>query len=504
MENFADGLKNELDNCLTLTENGAIAYETSGHQLLDMNFKLTSYRNLSTQAIKDDFAKAYAENPLLAVKFLFFAGDVRGGAGERRVFQTCLRWLAKTRPDWARALLPLVAEYNRWDSLLVLLDTPVEADAVALLHTQLQADQKAMAEGKPASLCAKWLPSVNTSAGKTRRLARRLATAWGMSEKQYRQALSALRNHLNVTEVRATANDWVNIDYSAVPSQANLRYKDAFLKHDQERRLQYLQALENGEATINASVTAPHEIVRAYRNGNMNLDASLEAIWKALPDYVQGDSSSIAVVDGSGSMTCRIAQGSLTASDVATGLGLYFAERLQGAFKDKYITFSRRPRLVDFSKATSLCEKIKVADSYDECANTNIEAVFNLILKTAVDSGLKQSELPKNVVIFSDMEFDHCAEPCEEGAQRTLFGTIAQRYKDHGYTLPRLVFWNINSRTNAVPLKQNENGVALLSGFSTAIVKMALSGTLDPFALLLETLNAPRYAHVETALTSVA
>ncbi len=251
-------------------------------------------------------------------------------------------------------------------------------------------------------------------------------------------------------------------------------------------------------------MTAPHEIVHAYRNGGMNLDASLEAIWKALPDYVQGDNSSIAVVDGSGSMTLPIGHGSLTASDVATGLGLYFAERLQGAFKDKYITFSESPRLVDFSETTSLCERIKVADSYDEVANTNVKAVFDLILETAVDNDLKQSELPRNVVVFSDMEFDRCAEPCGEDAQRTLFGVITERYNAHGYRLPRLVFWNINSRTNTIPLKENKNGKALMSGFSPALVKMALSGVLDPFALLLETLNAPRYAPVETALASIA
>ena len=504
MENFLNGISNELNDRLTLTENGALAYETSGHKLLDMNFKLSSYRNVSELEIEDDFAKAYAENPRLAVKFLFFAGDVRGGAGERRVFRTCLHWLAKTRPNWANAVLPLVADYNRWDSLLSVLYTPVEADAVELLHTQLVADLKAMEEGKSVSLCAKWLPSINASSQETRRTAQRLAKAWGMTEKQYRKALAALRNHLNVTEVRMTDGDWWKIDYSAVPSLANIRYRNAFLKHDAERRQEYLQELENGETKINASVTAPHEVVRAYRNGGMNLDASLEAVWKALPDYVKGDSSSIAVVDGSGSMTSHIGNGNLTASDVATGLGLYFAERLKGAFKDKYITFSRSPRLVDFSNTASLCERLNVADSYDECANTDIEAVFDLILKTAVDNNMRQDELPKNIVIFSDMEFDSCAEPCGSSVQKTLFETIARRYRTAGYRLPRLVFWNINSRTNAVPLRENENGVALMSGFSPALVKMALSGTLDPFDVLLETLNAPRYAPVETALAGVA
>jgi len=509
MDKFAKSLTAELNSVTTTTENGALAYATSGHNLLDMNFKLSSYRayNVPDDIVKD-FIKAWAENPRLAVKFLFFAGDVRQGAGERKVFRACLHWLAKVRPDWTKALLPLVAEYNRWDSLLaVLWDTPVSDAAIALLHKQLLADQQAMREGKPVSLCAKWLPSINTSSRRVRRTARLLAKAWGMSERQYRKALAALRDYLNVTEVRTSANQWSSIDYAAVPSQANIRYRNAFLRHDEERRRQYLGALEKGDTKINASVTAPHEIVQAYRyhdwyvcGGLGQRDASLEALWKALPDYVQGDNSSIAVVDSSGSMFKDMHP---APCDVATGLGIYFAEHLSGAFKGKYITFSSRPQLVDVGKVDSLHEKLLIADEYAEISNTNIKAVFDLILRTAIDNSLPQDELPRNIIIFSDMEFDYCAEPQDPDAQKVLFEVIAQKYAEAGYKLPRLVFWNICGRTNGIPLQRNENGVALMSGFSTALVQMALRGTLDPFALLLETLNAPRYDKIDKALDSV-
>lgn len=506
MEKFINGLNNELKSEHAVTENGAIGYATTGKNLLDMNFKLASYRHCSDDEIINDFAKAYAEDPLLSVKFMFFAGDIRGGAGERRVFRTCLKWLAGMRPDWGKAILPLVSEYNRWDSLMCLFDTPVEADMLELLKTQLTRDVLDRISGKSISLLAKWMPSANTSSKTTRQLARRIIKAWGWSEKQYRKALSDLRAYLKVTEVSMTANAWGAIDYQAVPSQANIRYRNAFLRHDEERRRDFLEKLSTGEAKINSSVTSPHEIVHAYSMGGWDCkpkeyDQALESMWKSLPDYVQGDGGSIAVVDGSGSMSNTIGCTNITAHNVARGLGLYFAERLSGPFKDKYITFSEKPQLVDFSNLGTLRERLALACRYDACENTNIEAVFDLILNTAVHNRLAQKDLPANIVVISDMEFDACARDSDNrGMDRPLFTIIAKRYRDAGYKLPRLVFWNVDSRTGTIPVQENECGVALVSGFTPAIVKMVLSGKLDPLDVLREMLDSPRYAPVEAAL----
>lgn len=510
MEKFVNGLRAELRNAPAVTENGALGYATTGKCLLDMNFKLASYRNMSEDAITADFAKAFAEDPELAVKFLFFAGDVRGGAGERRLFRVCLKWLADMRPRWVKALIPLVAEYNRWDSLLCLFDTPVEADMLELLKSQFGKDALDRVSGRPVSLLAKWLPSANTSSKATRQLARRIIKAWGWSERQYRRALSELRAYLKVTEVKMTANAWGDIDYQAVPSKANVLYRNAFLKHDEERRRAYLDALAKGEARINAAVSTPHEIVHAYMDVHWDsaivkeYDQALESMWKALPDYVRGDSSSIAVVDGSGSMSSRLGRTNISAHDVARGLGLYFAERLSGPFKDKYITFSMKPRFADFGKLHTLRERLELARRYDECANTNIHAVFMLILRTAIYGNLKQEELPANIVVISDMEFDGAARNAEGGyADTGLFQHIASRYRAAGYKLPRLVFWNVDSRTCTIPMQENECGVALVSGFTPAIVKMVLSGKFDPFDVLLETLNSPRYLPVARALAAL-
>lgn len=312
--------------------------------------------------------------------------------------------------------------------------------------------------------------------------------------------------------------EWSDIKYEAVPSRANLIYNGAFLRNDEERRRDYLGKLEKGETKINASTLFPHDIVHKYGR-SYSKDATIEALWKALPDTVKGCGNTIVVADGSGSMTsCVDSKSSVTALEVANSLAIYFAERSSGQFKDKYITFSEKPQFVDFSNCKTLLDKLQMARHYNEVANTNIEKVFDLILTTAVNNRMSQEDLPANILIISDMEFDACATSGEPVPRRgywgtyydrtparpttTLFATIAKKYTDAGYKMPRLVFWNVNSRTGTIPVKENDLGVALVSGFSVNVAKMVMSGKLDPFECLLETLNSERYAPIEAALTT--
>ena len=364
------------------------------------------------------------------------------------------------------------------------------------------------------SLLAKWMCSENASSEKTKKYAKILRKGLGLSSREYRKMLSEMRKYLDVVETKMSAKNWSEIKYEAVPSRANLIYNSAFLKNDEERRREYLSKLEKGETKINASVLYPHDIVHKYMNGGWRRlnkkDATVEALWKALPDTVNGCGNTIVVADGSGSMTCNVGNNtSVTALEVANALAIYFAEHSSGQFKDKYITFSERPQFVDFSKHKTLHDKLKTALSHNEVANTNIEKVFDLILTTAVNNHMSQEEIPQNVLIISDMEFDSCAT-CGlrsngwsyNRPDKRLFEVIAQKYADAGYKLPRLVFWNVNSRTGTIPVKENELGVALVSGFSVNVVKMVMSGKLDPFECLLETLNSERYAPVEAALNN--
>ncbi len=513
MNNFMENLKRTLgeDFNESVTENGAVGYRTSGKELLDINFAVSSMRNETPERIKQRFAKAFFENKLLAIKWLFFAGDVRGGLGERRLFRIGMEYLAQNEADMAVKLLKLIPEYTRWDNLVVLLDTSLCDTVVAIIKEQLSNDMYQMQRKNPISLCAKWMPSANASSNETRRLAKVLISKIGMTERQYRKMLTALRSYTNVVEVKMSDRKWSEIDYAAVPSRANLIYNGAFLRNDEQRRREYLGKLEKGEAKINAGVLFPHDIVHKYSSGwsLKPRDTALEEMWKALPDYVKESGNTICVADGSGSMTSTVGGTGVTCLDVANALAIYFAERSSGQFKNQYITFSAHPQIVDLSSGKSLRDKIAIAHTHDECENTNIEAVFELILQSAINHHMKQSELPANILILSDMEFDGCAETTHYGScgwgstrgiNKKLFTVIAEKYAAHGYKLPRLVFWNICSRTGTIPVKENDLGVALVSGFSPSIVKMVLSNSIDPFECLLEQLNSERYAPVEQAV----
>ena len=508
--NFMNGMKETMNNNLSynvsITENGAVGYRTTGKKLLDFNFQISSFRNKNASEVVNKFVDAFYEDKLTAVKMLFYSGDVREGLGERRLFRTCMTYLGKNHRDIAKAVIELIPEYSRWDNVLCLLDTDLADDVVSVIKQQLVEDMQNCVEGKSISLCAKWMPSANASSKETKRLASIIITKMGISEKQYRKMLSKLRSYLKVVEVSMSKKEWKAIDYATVPSRANLIYNGAFLRNDEERRRAYLASLEKGETKINAGVLFPHDIVSRYttcdwRRQLNKYDATLEELWKALPDLVQGNGNTICVADGSGSMTHRLNNSSVMALDVANALAIYFAERSSGQFKDKYITFSSNPKLVDFSKAKSLREKIEIAFRHNEVADTNIEKVFQLILDTAVRHNMSQDDIPANILILSDMEFNSCAT-CNSGYRlsQTLFDKIAKDYAAHGYKLPRLVFWNICSRTGTIPVKENDLGVALVSGFSPNIVKMVMSNSTDPLECLLEQINSKRYDPVENAI----
>lgn len=516
--NFTTAMANTLneDYNVCVTENGAVGYRTTGKALLDLNFSVASLRSSSEAEIVSKFVKAFFEDKMAAMKWLFFARDVRGGLGERRLFRTVMKYLADNLPEYVRPVIELVAEYGRYDDLLCLLDTGLVSEVYPLIEEQLNRDLKSMEDGQPISLLAKWLPSPGASSATTKHYAKQIQKMLGATERQYRKMLSELRGYLDVVEKKMSAKQWGEIRYEAVPSRANLIYNKAFLRNDEERRRAYLESLAKGETKINAGTLFPHEIVHKYGNSGWNAiteyNETFEQLWKALPDTVNGNGNTIVVADGSGSMKCNVDQHSgVTALDVANALAIYFAEHSSGQFKDKYITFSNRPRLVDFSKAKNLREKLLIAKQYNEMANTNIEAVFDLILTTAISHHLKQEDMPQNILIISDMEFDSCATCGSQTGywsrkrpDSRLFDVLRQKYEAAGYKLPRLVFWNVDSRTGTIPVKENDLGVALVSGFSQNVASMVMSGKLDPYECLMETLNSKRYDPIAKALEGIA
>lgn len=518
---FEQALKNTLNDEISVTENLAYGYKTSGSKLLDINFAVSSLRSMDEAAVAAKFADAFYENPLLALKWMFMLRDIRGtGMGERRSFRICFNWLANTKPELAKKLVKLVGEYGRYDDLFILFGTPVEAEMLDYIDSVWSDDIANMNAGKSVSLLAKWMPSVNTSSSATVALARKFCAALNLSEKQYRKSLSKLRAYLKVIEVKMSAKQWNEIDYEAVPSKANIKYNSAFLRNDETRRRAFLDALEKGEAKINSVANFPCDIVHSYtakatgswhrqRNITITKDPALEAMWKALPE-VKINGNLICCCDGSGSMeTCVDRKSSVTALEVCNALGIYCSEHLTGPFKDKYITFSKRPQYVDMSKAKTLAEKLSIAYKYDECANTNIEAVMDLILDTAVRNNLKQEDIP-DLCILSDMEFNLAIDfgggysywnrPNYTATKNALFERVRQKWENAGYKLVRIIFWNIASRTGTIPLQQNENGIVLCSGYSQSQFKMIQSNKTDPYEVLVDALNAPRYQPIEDAV----
>jgi len=500
---FMEQLRNVLNNRTTYTENGAVAYTTTGKSLMDLNFAVASLRNESEESIARRFTKAFHEDKILALKWLFFLRDVRGGLGERRSFRAILQNLVQSDAIDVDKIIELVTEYGRFDDLLCLFGTSAEGKVLAFIKRQLEADMESMLAKRSISLCAKWMPSNNTSSEESRQQAKKLQQYMGLTAKEYRQMLAELRAYLKVIEVQMSANQWSEISYETVPSRANLLYRNAFFQHDAERRNAFLNAVENNEKKIQAGVLMPHDIVAKYIDIHgwsykiRERDVSLEVLWNHLEDTVQGADNVLCVVDGSGSMLCPVGVGNITALHVSNALGIYFAEKMQGAYHNKYITFSSNPSYVDISNCKSLREKLELAFSHNDCSNTNIEATFELILQTALKNSLHQEELPQTVLIISDMEFDRATYGNDN---MTLFENIRRRFAAYGYKMPKLVFWNVNSRTNTIPVRENELGVGLVSGFSVNVCNMVLSNELDPFVALKRTLNSERYKRVEGCL----
>lgn len=501
--NFIEKLQDALTDRKAYTENGAIAYETTGKKLVDLNFAAASLRSMSGQDIVKKFLTAFYEDELLAWKWLFFLRDARGGLGERRSFRIIMGYMADYAPEQVIKLAALFGEYGRFDDLLCLFGTKAEERALELIQAQLSADLEELRKKGTVSLCAKWMPSLNASSAEAKAEAEKIRDFMRLTSREYRKMLSELRAGLEVTEVHMSAGNWSRIRYERVASKANILYRKAFLVHDSKRREAYLEAVRNHTAKINAGVLMPHDIVARYTESRgfsryvKEEDAALELLWGNLKDTVRGAENILCVVDGSGSMTVPVGDGSVTALHVSNALGIYFAERLEGAFKNCYITFSAKPKLVNLTRFKTLKKKLEIAFLQNDCTNTNIEATFDLILQVAVQNRMTQGQLPKTVLIISDMEFDAAAYgQCTE----TLFDTIKRKFSRFGYDMPRLVFWNVNSRSGAIPVRENKLGVSLVSGFSVNVCNMVLSGELEPYMCLKKVLEGERYRRVETVL----
>ena len=491
-----------------LTENGAFAYDnTAQGAMLDLFSQIGALRPRTEDEIARKFAAAFKEDKLLATKMMFYAGDIRqGGLGERRTFRICLRWMAENHPAIVVKNIHLIPYFNRFDTLFVLVGTECESVMWELIAETLTKDVKAMKTSRngkhvPASLLAKWMPSENTSSAKTRALALKAIKALRLTPRKYRTMLSALRKHINVTERLMSAGEWGCIDYAKVPSYAMHNYGFAFAKHDHERFDAYLKSVTKGETKINASVLYPYDLVEKYLDNYCSVggytragdcavanktDAVVEAQWKALPNYLTKPVNAVVMADVSGSMSGR---------PMATSIGLatYFAQHNTGAYRNMYLTFTDNPHFINIPEGVSLLECVKKVASAGVGYSTNLEKAFNSILNTAKYHKVPANQMPKALVVISDMEIDKYMRP---GRHWDFIETQRAKFAAAGYSLPRIILWNVKARKDTV-LSQSED-VLFVSGQSASVFKQ-LCQNLDgvtAYELMLQVLNGAAYREV--------
>lgn len=477
----------EVEN-VTYTENGCVAQKSTLDHLVDLFAVIGAVRMRSDDEVIDLFDKAYNQDKLLALKCLFYAADIREGLGERKVFKTILKHLAFYDPETLKLNINLIPEYSRWDYLYALEGTPLEDDMWKIMKDQTLADLENAKENKPVSLIGKWLKSLSASNSESRRLARKTAKAFDLSYKDYRHVLVLLRKQIDIVENHLRESSYENIDYSNVPSKAMHIYSNAFSKNDLEHYNEYLNAVSKGEAKINSDVLYPYDLVKPYiKSFSKTEDQTIELQWKNLPDYVK-DGNSLVVADVSGSMECN----NYLPMSASVGLAIYFAERNKGEFHNMFMTFSEKPQFVTISENASLCSKVRDVMSGDWGCSTNIEATLDKILYTATSHNVPKEDMPKSLIIISDMEFNSCT------TGTGFYDTMKIKYEEAGYDLPSVVFWNVNSHQNIFHVAFDTKGVLLASGASTAVFKSLISGaTLTPEEYMLSVLNAERYNDIK-------
>jgi len=461
----------------TLTENGMTTNSTTLNECVNLFFQVGALRGQDKQRLISKFSKAFTEDSLTAMKILFWARDVRGGAGERQIFRDIITWLAETHPTTLKKNVHLISEYGRWDDFLTLVtsktcwEVALECVRLGLLNED--------------GLCAKWMPRKGVKANIIRKYL-------GVTPKQYRKLLVRLTN---VVETPMCSKDWSSIEYSKLPSLASSRYQRAFLKNDTKRYEEFKLALEKGETTVNAGALYPYDVVKSLQfNGDNTVS---QAQWESLPNYMEDSTDRILpIVDVSGSMTCSAGNNpNLTCLDVAVSLGLYISERNEGVFKDTFLTFSSNPSLQVLNGP--LVDRLSQLKSADWAMSTDLQQAFKLILNQAVKHDVPVEEMPTKLLILSDMEFDEATsshwDPVSEW-NPTAQQMIKGMYEEAGYQMPDIVYWNIQSRNDNCPTRFDESGTALVSGFSPSIMRSILScKNITPYEVMMETIDSPRY-----------
>ena len=507
---FVNALDNEFN--YKRTENGGLAHKSTCDALYDLFALGGAYRKRSDEDCVFLFMKAFEENPTYAMKCLFYLRDILQGQGERRFFRVCIKWAADNHTVAMKRNLKYIPEFGRWDDLYTFVGTALEKDMWDFMGEQFTLD----IQSRTPSLLGKWLKSENTSSAESRALGANTRKAFGLTPREYRKSLALLRRRINVLERLMSERRWDEIEFDKIPSKAGLIYKNAFARHDIERMKakvevqSYADFAKDKNAKVNAKALYPYEVVEkaikalygshywSWRD-NLSLDDTdrlmVNKYWDNLAEYMNKlDMNALCVVDTSGSMHG-------TPINIAISLGMIAADKAKGPFHGRYISFSSRPQLIKV-EGVDFVDKVKRIYQTNLCENTNLEATFDMLLNVAQKNHMKQKDLPKSIIVISDMEIDSAYgmyswrddHDAARAKNRTMMENMRRKWKRAGYDLPKMVYWNVDARHDT--FLDDGPDVTYVSGASAILFEQVARGVTAQ-DLMFEKLDSKRYACIK-------
>ena len=477
------------------TWNGAETLGTTQSACLDMFGRAGAMRGASISDKEIMFSQAFKEDENIAIKLLFYVRDIREGYGERDTFNEMFAHLATINKESVVKNLWAVLEFGRAKDLYSLIGTPADDDMWAFMKNQFELDLKNMSSNKSISLLAKWIATPDSKSSNTKELGKKTAQKLGYNYKtmsEYKKKLRSLRKYLDLPEAKMATGKWDEIEYSKCASKFLLTHRSAFMRHDKDRYSNYIDAVTNGNAKMNMGTTTPCDIIYQVRT---NYTSDLEAMWNALPDVCKGNA--MIMCDTSGSMTSGYnSKSKVRPIDVAFGLAMYFAQRNKGDLKDLMMNFSTSPEFITLNAKTLYDNYRSAMRSPVNYSSTNLEAAFMLLLDTCIRGNVTQEDMPDAIVIVSDMQIN-CVEGIGRDTNLTFYDKMAKLYADAGYSMPQVVFWNVNATNPTFHAAKSTKGVSLVSGYSPNIFAQVMDniGT-TPLELMMQVVNSERYKDI--------
>lgn len=504
-----------------------------------------------------------SENPEFEELFVltFQTRDIRGGKGERDVFYNMYSILLQHRKTAGMALnlLKLIPVFGSWHDLFVIADKSNNIDLITSIHTiviqQLNADKIAMSENKAISLLAKWIPRENRMGAQAKMLAKRLfvgETQISNRMKAYRKLVSGLNRVLNTTEIHMCDNTWNVIEPAKVPARCNHKNVKAFLNQtlthgnvrfpNNEIRIEcannfkdHFAKTASGEVKALGSQTMyPHEIVKSahmlIENSNhpcLSADDdkmnSLRGVWRSMVNEAKkngGLGRSLAMCDFSGSMMSSSSNGD-TPYYVSMAMGLLISEVTTDEFANTLLTFDSKPTIHTLPTSDDLFVRLaSLPRQYGHGMSTDFQKAMDCVLGRLVSQRCPPGSEPENLIVLTDMNWDAASgssnadynHVVKRDSWQTHVEMIRENFKrtgetmwGTGFSMPRIVIWNIASTSTDFHARADTDGVVMLSGWSPSLFKVLQNKGVviqTPLQALQVQLEDVRYDVVRNAIRS--